>query len=290
VLVSILDIQTLNKMNSHIHKLDSQRHSHIIGRLDGVTGDSIEADNIVVFCANCQSVFLKESWEYMNSKHCEQSETLDFIPPQATSFFAKKREKFNFEFSDYSFSETLQVIFTTISASVLLIIFPKLFSEIPFYLQTISALVLSIVFGFLAKTKSFRETFGANTKKVKITEKGIELKGEDFYSFQEIEAIEYVKTYETAYPKSRSLLDKSKNTSDNSLYIIRRNKITIRHKLPTKSHLETELFLFALASFAPFVQLNFHTKNKKEKEVLKRIQKEYKGKVSILESPTEHLF
>ncbi|WP_338764419.1 hypothetical protein WAF17_21760 [Bernardetia sp. ABR2-2B] len=277
-------------MNINIHKLDTQHHSHVIGRKDGVTGDNIKANDEIVFCAACQSVFLKESWEYMNLKHCNQSETLDFIPRQASSFFAKKREKFNFEFSDYSSSETLQVILTTISASVLLVLFPKLFKETAFYITTFSALTLSILFGFLAKTTTFRETFGVNIKKVKITEKGIELKGEYFYSFQEIDAIEYVKTFETNHLKNKSLINNSKTPSDNSLYIIRKNKLAIRHKLPNKSIIETENFLFALAHSAPFVQLNFYTKNTKEKNILKNLKNEYGGKINILKVPNKYLF
>ncbi len=55
-------------MNSH--KLNSQHHSHILGRQDEITGDTIKVNDNVVFCAACQSVFLKESREYMNKKHC----------------------------------------------------------------------------------------------------------------------------------------------------------------------------------------------------------------------------
>ena len=94
-------------MNYHIHLLDSQNHSHIIDRQDAVTGDTIKANDEVVFCSACQSVFLKESWEYMNEEHCGHTETLSFIPTPPPTLVAKKHsrnkrrnDKLIFEFDD----------------------------------------------------------------------------------------------------------------------------------------------------------------------------------------------
>ncbi|AFM05633.1 hypothetical protein Fleli_3304 [Bernardetia litoralis DSM 6794] len=52
-------------------------------RQDPVTGDGFDIGDEIVFCASCKSAFLKESWEYMNSKHCGQSFTLKKFPVQS---------------------------------------------------------------------------------------------------------------------------------------------------------------------------------------------------------------
>ncbi|WP_375560857.1 hypothetical protein ACE193_24695 [Bernardetia sp. OM2101] len=88
-------------MNYNTHKLNFQNYSHIIGRQDSVTGDTIKANDGVVFCGACQSVFLKESWEYMDKKHCSQTETLAFVPVQAEKIKAKKRNALLFEIAKH---------------------------------------------------------------------------------------------------------------------------------------------------------------------------------------------
>ncbi|WP_338813942.1 RDD family protein [Bernardetia sp. Wsw4-3y2] len=52
-------------------------------RQDPVTGDEFSVGDEIVFCASCKSAFLKESWEYMNSKHCGQTFTLKKFPVQS---------------------------------------------------------------------------------------------------------------------------------------------------------------------------------------------------------------
>ncbi|WP_338791843.1 hypothetical protein [Bernardetia sp. MNP-M8] len=79
-------------MTYHSHKLDST-HSHIIGRTDPITGDTIKEEDKVTFCLTCHSCFLEESWNYMNNRHCEQNETLKFIPFPPPQLIAKKKEQ-----------------------------------------------------------------------------------------------------------------------------------------------------------------------------------------------------
>lgn len=86
-------------MNYHSHKLKFQNHPHIIDRQDAVTGDTIKANDEVVFCSACQSVFLKESWEYMNAIHCNQTETLGFVPAQEKEIKARNKNALIFEVS-----------------------------------------------------------------------------------------------------------------------------------------------------------------------------------------------
>ncbi|WP_375561766.1 hypothetical protein ACE193_04225 [Bernardetia sp. OM2101] len=49
-------------------------------RQDPITGDKFKIGNEIVFCAECKSAFLKESWEYMGNRHCNQRETFTQIP------------------------------------------------------------------------------------------------------------------------------------------------------------------------------------------------------------------
>lgn len=49
-------------------------------RKDPITGDSFNIGDEVIFCAECKSAFLKESWEYMGKRHCNQSQTLYDFP------------------------------------------------------------------------------------------------------------------------------------------------------------------------------------------------------------------
>ena len=70
----------------HIHKIDSslEEHQNFLAqnRKDPITGDSILDGDQVVFCAGCKSVFLKDTWEYLGNRHCEQYETLAKFPVQ----------------------------------------------------------------------------------------------------------------------------------------------------------------------------------------------------------------
>ncbi|WP_338791407.1 hypothetical protein [Bernardetia sp. MNP-M8] len=65
----------IHKINSHLH------HSFLEEeRKDGITGDLIQANDEVVFCGVCKSSFQKDSWEYMDRKHCGQTKTLNSVP------------------------------------------------------------------------------------------------------------------------------------------------------------------------------------------------------------------
>ena len=58
-------------------------------RQDPITGDSFSIGDEIVFCAECKSAFLKESWEYMGSRHCNQSKILSEFPPLQTLLLDK---------------------------------------------------------------------------------------------------------------------------------------------------------------------------------------------------------
>ncbi|WP_338790419.1 hypothetical protein [Bernardetia sp. MNP-M8] len=62
----------------HIHKIDAVLHSDFLkeNRQDPITGDLIEEGDEVVFCASCKSAFLKDTWLYLDKKHCDQNRTI----------------------------------------------------------------------------------------------------------------------------------------------------------------------------------------------------------------------
>ncbi|AFM05177.1 hypothetical protein Fleli_2824 [Bernardetia litoralis DSM 6794] len=62
---------TLTKKQAHFLKENRQ---------DPITGDSFQMGDEIVFCAECKSAFLKESWEYMGNTHCNQEKTLEEVP------------------------------------------------------------------------------------------------------------------------------------------------------------------------------------------------------------------
>ena len=271
----------------NIHKLNIEEHSHIIGRKDAVTGDKITQNDEVVFCSVCQSAFLKDSWEYMNFQHCEQSETLDFVPQPAPSFFAKKREKFSFTLSEKISSDNIQIIITTILATCLIVGFSEVFKNDYFLLQILAALGLSIALGFIIKTEYFKDILENKYSKIKILENGIELRGEKFYSFYEMKAIEYVNSQKIIQKNKGSLIQEAVVPSDNSLYIFLKNDQIVHHKLPKYSEAEIENFLFALAYATQFVELRFYTKNEKELRIAQKIQQKYVGRIYLLKNQTE---
>ncbi len=66
----------------HVHKIESEKHKDFLlqNRIDPITGDLIVENDEVVFCASCKSVFLLDTWIYLDEKHCEQYETLEDFP------------------------------------------------------------------------------------------------------------------------------------------------------------------------------------------------------------------
>ncbi len=66
----------------YIHKIETDKHQEFLlqNRKDPITGDLIQSTDEVVFCASCKSVFLADTWIYLNETHCEQSKTLTDFP------------------------------------------------------------------------------------------------------------------------------------------------------------------------------------------------------------------
>ncbi|MGF1532789.1 MAG: hypothetical protein ACFCUI_03750 [Bernardetiaceae bacterium] len=68
--------------NTYVHVLNTRDHADFLETLpaDPITGEELQEGDQVVVCAGCKSAFLEESWHYMGSKHCQQSDTLPDIP------------------------------------------------------------------------------------------------------------------------------------------------------------------------------------------------------------------
>ena len=51
----------------NIHKIQKEKHFQFLqeNRQDPITGDLISDGDEIVFCAECKSAFLKDTWEYL---------------------------------------------------------------------------------------------------------------------------------------------------------------------------------------------------------------------------------
>lgn len=109
----------------HIHKIDTIRHAEFLkeNRQDPITGDLIVEGDEVVFCVECKSAFLKDTWLYLDKKHCNQNKTIKnpvfgqnlilvktrhetiFIPLEGAKSFKKfsKQTKNSYWTSEYEF-------------------------------------------------------------------------------------------------------------------------------------------------------------------------------------------
>lgn len=65
-------------MAPHIHTVDPVQHERFLSeqRKDPFTKEEIKAGDRIVFCANCKSAFLYDSWQLMQGRHCNQQDTL----------------------------------------------------------------------------------------------------------------------------------------------------------------------------------------------------------------------
>ncbi|WP_375561507.1 hypothetical protein ACE193_02820 [Bernardetia sp. OM2101] len=101
----------------NIHKIDNHLHHSFLEeeRKDAITGDLIQANDEVVFCGVCKSAFLKDSWEYMGKKHCNDFKTLDSVPisqPLSLSVFKIIPKFITLINSDISFKECQKFLST----------------------------------------------------------------------------------------------------------------------------------------------------------------------------------
>ena len=146
----------------HIHKINStsQEHQNFLAqnRKDPITGDSISEGDEVVFCASCKSVFLKDTWEYLGNRHCEQSETLIDFPINTKLDLVCKEDIFYYTHlltngKGQSYIPNLYPEWKTTKRE--LSEYHYFFNGAPIYLISISIFVIGGVMAFITNSYAF---------------------------------------------------------------------------------------------------------------------------------------
>ncbi|WP_338767218.1 hypothetical protein WAF17_05385 [Bernardetia sp. ABR2-2B] len=268
-------------MNYNTHKLNSQNHSHIIGRQDSVTGDTIKSNDEVVFCSACQSVFLKESWEYMNKEHCNQSETLKFVPVQDEIIKARKRNALLFEIAKHrKVRKTLFILSYLIIFSLIFFGFciSELFNlkigtkELRIIITILSILEVGFVVAMsviIVKLKKQNTT----TKMIQIYEDKLVLFGQ-VYKWKEITSIIY-----KANKKFIPFLSNSNTSNKIRIYLHNNLKeIDLDLKINYSHNVE---FLDSLMKASKFTEVIFYLEDVKEHQFLKEEIRKYEGNIIL---------
>ncbi|WP_291722206.1 hypothetical protein [Bernardetia sp.] len=90
----------------HSHQLTANHQDFLNqNRIDPITGEKIEEGHTVVVCAACKSAFFIESWEYLGHSHCDQTETLKFLPLPQT-LYLKANNKYTQEVLSFGFADS----------------------------------------------------------------------------------------------------------------------------------------------------------------------------------------
>ncbi len=107
-------------------------------RQDPVTGDEFCVGDEIVFCASCKSAFLKESWEYMDSKHCGQAFTLKSFPVHSKLTLSKpivydfKKANSGNRIFAYLIDNLIAIVLATLSFFALMGFNKNFFDVLPF--------------------------------------------------------------------------------------------------------------------------------------------------------------
>ncbi|WP_338762750.1 RDD family protein [Bernardetia sp. ABR2-2B] len=96
----------------NVHQLHPRKHEKFLtqSRIDPITGDTLEAGDKIVLCAECKSAFHADSWAYLGNRHCNQTRTLPAIPQSTSLGHFKKRsaEYYSRVNSNFRINETVQ--------------------------------------------------------------------------------------------------------------------------------------------------------------------------------------
>lgn len=273
-------------MGYHKHKLNSQTHSHIIGRQDSITGDTVEANDEVVFCKSCESVFLVESWEYMEKKHCKQRRTLSFIPMPTPTLVVKKRvifkkkiEKLVFEFSDSRVENLLSLLPTLMISASLLLRIQSRYWILYILLLTFGSGFIGIVGLKLLEDKKLRSMLKMDTKSVRVLETGLQLQNSVFYPFEEIKKIDYVK-------EKKSKTDSKFGFTNFKTYlrIYLQDGEIIKQKVISKNYINNKQFIFAVSWIRKFTEFHLYTEDFKDEEIINQLERIYRDTNLALDS------
>ncbi|WP_291723378.1 hypothetical protein [Bernardetia sp.] len=253
--------------NYHSHILTSN-HSHIIGRTDPITGDTVKENDKVVFCAVCKSCFLEESWIYMGGRHCEQSETLKDIPVVETKLVAGgKKEELVVELRDISPNVISKIInsfsfaFGFLACGALLIKFflikSQVFEILLLVISSIAGLIAASISSILTSSRRFKQITKRDMNDIRIFKTHIKV-GKKRYSLVDIKQIEYL------------------GRANPSLSFHFANGQYIEYDLFTHSY-----DLLELEKVSHITRLSLHSDNKDEYEMIQNIQKSSNGDIVI---------
>ncbi len=258
-------------MSYHSHQLNSASHSHIIGRTDPITGDTIEENDKVVFCLSCQSCFLEESWNYINNSHCKQTDTLFFAPYIPTQLVAKRKKADNSEplLSKNSISILLILFFYGMYGSSIYFLLEDflLFKD-----RILSSMLIGIFPAFLSvmgiTSNKFKQFIGIKKPKetdIYIIEEGLQI-NDTLFVWSNIEKIEYQRT-----------VKEGNSFTSAKIKICLKNGNTVQEKFDTKSPEHQKSFLLALAWASEHTKVEFYTENQQEYALLISVEKNYEN-------------
>lgn len=266
-------------MNYKSHKLNSQNHSHIIGRQDSVTGDTIKTNDEVVFCSACQSVFLKESWEYMNATHCNQTETLGFVPTQQQMQAKKNASLFKISISNRAFQQSIILLGVGVIMAALIV--PLLFSSADetWEKATICFTTLAILFGLLFLVYTEKRDLTKNSVFIKVVEEKIVLHSK-VYKDTPIFKIEY-KSENASVGRVLRMVKLLRIYSDEEKY----NEYFLDLEIQYPYNINFLRNLMQVSEFAP---ITFYTEDAKEYQFLEEKKEEYKGNIILTKKMPFH--
>ncbi|WP_338766665.1 hypothetical protein WAF17_04280 [Bernardetia sp. ABR2-2B] len=264
-------------MPYHTHKLNSS-HSHIIGRTDPITGDSVKENDNVVFCAVCKSCFLEDSWVYMNERHCEQSFTLEVVPALASRLIAQNKnteviaelikDKIDFRFS---------AVVTLLSLVMLLVFFTTKGTNLTYGADLIwIASVVSITSLIFSSTKTFKKLTGSDSNDIRIFKNRIEI-GKDSFSWSNVKQIKFqrrIVIYNTQLGNQIA-----SNSSVLLLYFS--NEKFLKTELSVISNKQGKKLLEALEEVSHFTEVLFYSESWEEFQTMKEIKSKSKGNIKI---------
>ncbi|WP_338764336.1 hypothetical protein WAF17_21510 [Bernardetia sp. ABR2-2B] len=265
-------------MSYHSHTLNSVSHTHIIGRTDPITGDTIKENDSIVFCLVCQSCFLEESWNYMNNRHCEQIQTLNFVPLPPPQLIAKKKEQ-------KLIAELKDSMINPLPALIL----PFVFGFISYYIAesdksgavligTTIGLCLGVFIGWLSKTQVIKEFTGHKSTSFSIYESYMEIENVKFY-WNEIEQINFKRTMLVEFDDRYGTKKASSHYPSLEIYL--NNGEFLERELPTTNYPKIKPFLFGLAWASQFTSIFFYTEHEKEYGLVQSFDRNYKGTIKI---------
>ncbi|WP_338766141.1 RDD family protein [Bernardetia sp. ABR2-2B] len=106
-------------------------------RQDPITGDDFSVGDEIVFCASCKSAFLKESWEFMDRKHCNQKKILRSFPSYEKLFLEKPKAVLSYQSAEMESrlpAVFIDIIFTCFVCLFFMPVFwfLNIFNKLPF--------------------------------------------------------------------------------------------------------------------------------------------------------------